>query len=157
MLKLMKKKKIPASGIFIFWVMVKILRIVWKWRFFLSQKMRNVSPTKKNCLFKSGQILRKDVQCSEMDFLVHEFFCATFSFWDMVDFVCGQFWCIWLTLCIKIDLISKTERRTRKNSWTINLFQSNAHLSCKFGHFWTHFYFFGWWHTWKFRWHTSKL
>ena len=34
-----------------------------------------------------NNIVSKDAQCYEMDFLVHEFFCATFSFWDMADFV----------------------------------------------------------------------
>ena len=32
-------------------------------------------------------IVLKDAQCSETDFFVSEFFCANFSFWDMVDFV----------------------------------------------------------------------
>ena len=32
-------------------------------------------------------IVPKDAHCSETVFLVHKFFCAIFSFWDMVDFV----------------------------------------------------------------------
>ena len=43
--------------------------------------------TDKKFLFKSVQIYRKDADPSENDFLIHEFFCATFSFSDMVDFV----------------------------------------------------------------------
>ena len=40
-------------------------------------------PNKK--LFKSGQIYRKDTECSENYFF--SFFCETFSFSDMVDFL----------------------------------------------------------------------
>ena len=36
---------------------------------------------------KVARFFRKDTHCSENDYLVHEFFGATFSFWDMVDFV----------------------------------------------------------------------
>ena len=37
-------------------------------------------------LVKINQIYRKDADCSENYILVPEFFCATFNFWDIVDF-----------------------------------------------------------------------
>ena len=47
--------------------------------------------TDRRKLFKSSQIYRKDVDYSENYFLVPEFFCATFSFWDTVNFdVCDM-------------------------------------------------------------------
>ena len=73
----------------------------YHWLAFLNQV--RVSPTKKcSFLFKSAQIFRKDTQCSETDFLVHEFFLCDFLF-----LMYGLF-CIWLilmylTLYIKID------------------------------------------------------
>ena len=60
--------------IFIFWPMADCIynlpKIYW--------------PIKK--LFKSVQIYRRDADCSENDFLVHEFFfIRLLGFWDMVD------------------------------------------------------------------------
>ena len=51
-----------------------------------------IDHTKKK-LFKSVQIYRKVRDCSENYLLAYEsFFCATFSFLDMVDFnVCGMY------------------------------------------------------------------
>ena len=51
--------------------------------------------------------------------------------------------------------ISQKFKSHKKTHELKNLFQSNAHLSCKLGHFWT--IFFGRWYTWKSRWHTSIL
>ena len=77
--------------------------------------------------FKSGHIYRKDAHCSETDFLVHEFFCATFSFWDMNEFVFGRlhhfsFGAGWHSMHVKpttskTDHISKI-KVAQKNSWT---------------------------------------
>ena len=41
-------------------------------------------------LFRSRKIFMKDPHCFENYILVHvSFFCATISFWDMVEFVYG--------------------------------------------------------------------
>ena len=66
-----------------------------------------VSPTKKK-LFKIGQKYKKKKMCIALKiiFLVHEFFCATFSFWEVVDFVYGRYDRLhhfdrWHTSCIQ--------------------------------------------------------
>ena len=52
----------------------------------------SVTLTKKTKLFKSGQSgqihckYEHGTHCSDNDFLVHDFFCATFNFLNMVDF-----------------------------------------------------------------------
>ena len=45
-------------------------------------------------MFKSGQIYRKDADCSENNFLIPDFFCTTFSLWEIIDYVYGRFWCM---------------------------------------------------------------
>ena len=45
-------------------------------------------PKKK--FFKCGRIHRKDAHWSDYDFLVHNYFCIIFNFWDMVDFTNGR-------------------------------------------------------------------
>ena len=75
-------------------------------------------PTGIKKLLKSVQIYRKYADCSENYFFIFlVFFCATFSFWDKVDFVYGRFWCIWPDTS-KSTLSQKTKSRTEKSSWT---------------------------------------
>ena len=60
------KINFPVFAIFIFWDI-----IVQKWE----------------KLYPFGYKNEKDVQCSETDFWVHEFFCVILSLWVIVDFV----------------------------------------------------------------------
>ena len=53
--------------------------------YLLSLQFTKNLPTKK-ILFRNVQIYRKDGDCSKNYFLVREFFLATLSFLDMVDF-----------------------------------------------------------------------
>ena len=41
--------------------------------------------------------------------LVHEFFCVTFSFWDMIDFVYGHFWCMCPHVCKRLKRFCKPD------------------------------------------------
>ena len=100
-------------------------------------------------LLKSCNIFRKDMHCSENDFLFHEFFsCATASFWDMVDIIYG--WFCKHEMCHRLysGSIDHTQNRTyikNKNSHEKNhqlkiYCMINAQLSCKFSSCWTTFF-----------------
>ena len=90
--------------------------IVFKIHLYVTTISRCVTDQRKN-LFKRCQIYRKEAHCSETDWLIVEFSCATFSFRDMFDFVMRSNTSR-PTVC-KIDHLSKNESRTRKeNSWT---------------------------------------
>ena len=59
------------------------LRFFWFLVFELLSQKRLQNMRKK--LFKSGQIYKKDPEWSDNDFLVHDFFCATLRFRDILN------------------------------------------------------------------------
>ena len=61
----------------------------------------SINDTQTSQLF-AGQLFTKDVQCFETDSLIHDFFCATFIFRDMVAVIHGPI-LMHLIICIKID------------------------------------------------------
>ena len=102
-----------------------------------------------------GQIYRKD-RCASVllwdgFFLTSYFFCATYSFWDMVDFIYVQSWCkisnTWNHPYTKLTTSQKLKVGHKKTPELKNPFQSIAHLSSNFTHFWTRKNKFGWRHT----------
>ena len=64
---------------------------------------------------KKIYIFSEDAQCSDTDFLVHEFFCVIFSFWDMYDL-----------LLINKSLISQKMKITKIENLNFHSFQNIA-------------------------------
>ena len=66
-----------------------------------------------DCIFwsLSGQIYRENGHCPENYFLVRQFFCATFSFWGMVNFVYSRIWSMWPFICKRLIQTPTSETR----------------------------------------------